>query len=84
MGQVWSAIKPVKRAAVTRLSPTSWAAERFTNACLGLTPQALCFRLLRRLKAKVLILMSKLNAIGFEEPGLRAEVFVVLALMVFE
>jgi hypothetical protein len=53
--QVWSAIKPVKRAAATRLSPTSWAAGRFTNALLGPTPQALCFRVLRRPEAKVLI-----------------------------
>jgi len=36
------------------LSPTSWAAERFTTALLGLTPEALCYRLLRRLKAEVL------------------------------
>src|SRR5262245_12349671 len=28
LGQVWGAIKPVKRAAATRLSPTSWAALR--------------------------------------------------------
>jgi hypothetical protein len=32
------------------LSPISWAAN-FLDLNLGLTPQALCFRLLRRLKA---------------------------------
>ena len=37
-GQLWNAIKPVKRAAAPRLSPTSRAAELFTNALLGLTP----------------------------------------------
>jgi hypothetical protein len=36
------------------LSPASRAAERFTTTLLGLMSQALCCRLLRRLKAKVL------------------------------
>src|SRR6266542_5761750 len=40
------------------LSPTSWALiallPLFAAALLGLTPQALCCRLLRRLKAKIL------------------------------
>jgi hypothetical protein len=42
------------------LSPTPWAAELY-YAPLGLTPQALCFRLLRRLKAKSLKLKTSNN-----------------------
>ena len=53
LGQVLNAIALVKRQTL-RLSPTPWAAERFTNTHSMFTPQALCFRLLRRLKAKVL------------------------------
>jgi SpoIID/LytB domain protein len=37
-GKVWKDIQPVKRAAVHRLSPTSWAADRFTAVPWGLRP----------------------------------------------
>ena len=61
-GQVRRAIKPVKRAAATDCRPLCGLRAHYYRA-LGLTPQALCCRLLRRLKAKALILKTPNNLI---------------------
>jgi len=53
-GQVWSAIKPVKRAAAFIAVAHFVGFGSFTTALLELTLQALCCRLLRRLKSKLL------------------------------
>jgi hypothetical protein len=52
----------VKRAADSSAVARFTGCGCFTNALLGLTSQALCFRLLRRLKTKVLKHPYKENA----------------------
>jgi hypothetical protein len=52
-GKRWKAVKPVKRAAVLRAVAHFVGFESFITALLGLTPQTLFCRLLRRLKSEL-------------------------------
>jgi hypothetical protein len=52
-GKVRKAIKPTKWAAALRTVAHFVGFERFTNDPLGRKPQALCCRLLRRLKSQL-------------------------------
>jgi hypothetical protein len=63
-GKVWKAIKPEERAAAFRTVAHFVGFECFTNDPLGLTPQALCCRLLRRLRSELLKHALRLLQIG--------------------